>query len=422
MKLTHIDNACCIYEVNGFKLLADPWLTDGAFEGSWYHYPPLMTTYDTIKDCDALYISHLHPDHYDETVLRQFVADKPALPVVVLDHGSNFLHRKLEALGFTNLVKVKDKETISIGPLEVTVYAPFVKHPFDNSVLGNFIDSAIVVESNGKVILNANDNTPDAASARDLFVRHGSFTVAQLKDALAGAYPSCFFNLHNDEKLSEAKRLILRQLTAMCEVAHILKAEWFQPFAGDYQLAGSLVKKNKYLGVPAKRFSAEVIASHGLRPLVLSEQGSINLINGDLSVSYRKNIEPYEKWSERVSQNKFRWENDPEPDKQELFELMKKARANLWKKQVQLNFFPNYKMIVIASNASICFNFNEENITGYVYDQDMRAHLDPKLLKRILTRKVHWNNAEVGCHIEFHRNRDGKYNPDVHMIMSFFHG
>jgi len=39
---------------------------------------------------------------------------------------------------------------------------------------------------------------------------------------------------------------------------------------------------------------------------------------------------------------------------------------------------------------------------------------------RIANRDMHWNSAEVGCHIDF--DRKGPYNPDVHMIMSFFHG
>lgn len=419
MKLTQIDNACCIYEVNGFKLLCDPWLTDGAFEGSWYHYPPLITTYETIKDCDAIYISHLHPDHYDETILRKFVADRSTIPLVVLDHGGNYLTRKLETLGFTNLVKVKDKETVSLGPLEVTVYAPFTNHPFDNSSLGNLLDSAIVVEANGKTILNANDNTPTVESARALVERHGAFTVAQLKDSLAGAYPSCFVNLSDEEKLSEATKLIKRQLSAMCDVAKMLKADWFQPFAGDYQLGGKLVSKNKFLGVSSKRYSAEFIASRGIKPLLLNEQGSIDLITNEVISSYRKSIIPYERWLDQVSKIKFRWEDDPEPDDNEALNLIFKARANLWKKQQQLNFFPNYGLAIRVGSQHFCFNFKDEK-PAYIHDTDLLIIMDYKLLVRVLKRDVHYNNADVGCHINYQRK--GEYNPDIHMIMSFFHG
>jgi UDP-MurNAc hydroxylase len=410
MKLTHIDNASCIYEEKGFQLLADPWLTDGAFEGSWYHYPPLSTTFDDIKDVDALYISHLHPDHYDETILKQFRKD---IPVLVLDHGANFLHRKLEGLGFTNLVKVKDKETKTIGPFEVTLYAPFVKHPFDHSELGNFIDSALVIKASGRVILNANDNTPDKEAGKTLFEKHGPFSVVQLKDALAGAYPSCFTNLSHEEKLSEAKRLIDRQLTAMCEVAKEMKAEWFQPFAGDYQLAGKLVAKNRYLGVPAKSYSAQFILNAGIRPLLLNERGSIDLVSGELKQPYCTNVEPYEKWTERVKQVKFPYEFDSLPDWIMLSNDIHTAIGRLTKAQARYNYYPDLMVYVNGESFYLGYHFSSRS-------KIIKFTLDNRLLAGILTKRYHWNNAEVGCHIEMDRTPN-VYDPDLVNMMSFFH-
>lgn len=426
MKLTQIDNACCVYEVNGFKFLCDPWLTDGAFEGSWHHYPPLVTTFEDVKDVDALYISHIHPDHFDEEILKKFRKD---IPTIVLDHGVNFLHKKLLNIGLTNLIKVKDSETITLGPLEITVYAPFVKHPFDNSELGNFIDSALVVEANGKVVLNANDNTPSVESARLLHSRHGKFSVVQLKDSLAGAYPSCFLNLSHEEKLAEANKLIKRQIDAMCEVAKVLEADWFQPFAGDYQLGGKLVTKNQYLGVAGKLYTANIIASKGIKPLVLSEKSSIDLITNEVVSAYRKNVISYDKWTTEVSKVKFAWDNDPIPCPKEIRELAFKARENLSRMQTKLNYKPNYNIVIRLTDDPIwpsfySFNLDESEhhyyLGGLLKDtHDLECYLDPRLLKRILTKESHWNNAEVGCHIDF--DRKGPYNPDVHMIMSFFH-
>jgi UDP-MurNAc hydroxylase len=416
VKLTQIYNACAIYEFQGYKLLADPWLTDGAFEGSWYHYPPLTTTVEDIKNVDFLYISHLHPDHFDQTVLSRL---EKTLPVIVLDHGPNFLHRKLEALGFTNLIKVKDKETRTVGPFEVTLYAPFVTHPFDQSDLGNFLDSAMVVEAGGKVILNANDNTPDIKAAQMLKERHGKVTVAQLKDALAGAYPSCFVNLSSAEKFKESKRLISRQLNAMCLVAKELEAEWFQPFAGDYQLGGKLADKNPFLGVPGRFYTAQFISGQSLKPLILNERGSIDLITGEIKASYHPGLIPYDKWIKRVKAIPYEWEADPvREDLEELKSLCILARQNLWRVQERFNFKPNYTMAIEADSKPV-FNFNFNNVeTPDLGKADLTCYVDSRVLYRILTRKGHWNNFEVGCHIDF--NRPGPYNPDIHAIMSFF--
>ena len=58
-----------------------------------------------------------------------------------------------------------------------------------------------------------------------------------------------------------------------------------------------------------------------------------------------------------------------------------------------------------------------ENIDEYI---KLLNELDLKLLRRILDRKAHWNNAEVGSHINFKRYPN-KMDPDVHTCMSFFH-
>ncbi len=48
------------------------------------------------------------------------------------------------------------------------------------------------------------------------------------------------------------------------------------------------------------------------------------------------------------------------------------------------------------------------------------CNLDLRLLKRILNKKSHWNNAEIGTHINFKRFPN-EMDSDVHTCMSFFH-
>ena len=48
--------------------------------------------------------------------------------------------------------------------------------------------------------------------------------------------------------------------------------------------------------------------------------------------------------------------------------------------------------------------------------------LNPRLLRSLLKgpRFAHWNNAEIGSHINFLRDTD-TFQRDVHLIMSYFH-
>lgn len=140
LKFTFIGNACGIFTgKNGTRILCDPWIKDGVFEGSWCHYPPLKTKPADVLDVEALYVSHLHPDHFDE---RTFDFRKD-IPIIVLDHGPNFLAKKLKSMGYTNLIEIKDRQTVSWREFEITLYAPFAKHNFHEALVGNLIDSAL---------------------------------------------------------------------------------------------------------------------------------------------------------------------------------------------------------------------------------------------------------------------------------------
>ena len=45
---------------------------------------------------------------------------------------------------------------------------------------------------------------------------------------------------------------------------------------------------------------------------------------------------------------------------------------------------------------------------------------DLRLLRRILNRKSHWNNADIGCHIEYDR-KPNYYSPDISTMLQFLH-
>jgi len=64
---------------SNFKLLTDPWLTDGIYYGSWSHYPyyDLKKNLKEINSYDAIYISHIHEDHCDDKTLSLIRKDIP---------------------------------------------------------------------------------------------------------------------------------------------------------------------------------------------------------------------------------------------------------------------------------------------------------------------------------------------------------
>ena len=65
MKVMHLQSSTQIIHLGDIKVLTDPWLIDGEYYGSWYHYPPFgvknleKLVYDVKQNYD--YIA-LYPD------------------------------------------------------------------------------------------------------------------------------------------------------------------------------------------------------------------------------------------------------------------------------------------------------------------------------------------------------------------------
>ena len=115
--------------------------------------------------------------------------------------------------GYNNFIEIKNNETKSFKEFELTLYKPFTKHIYEESLLGNLIDSALVVKEDDIVAINFNDNTPDAKACVELNKKFGTINLALMNYNAAGPYPSCFDNLSENNKKNEHDRILKEILT-----------------------------------------------------------------------------------------------------------------------------------------------------------------------------------------------------------------
>ena len=105
---------------SGTSILCDPWLTDGAFLGSWYHFPPLQGfEFQEVlgRPWDAVYVSHLHADHFDRKFLAALARRQPECTVVIPHFAHSWLRRAVESCGFPpqQIAEVGSGDTQKIG-------------------------------------------------------------------------------------------------------------------------------------------------------------------------------------------------------------------------------------------------------------------------------------------------------------------
>jgi UDP-MurNAc hydroxylase len=149
MRVTYYGQACILIEIAGRKILTDPWLTEGAYFGTWFHTHLLadagVTPEVFPKDIDYIFLSHEHQDHLDPSTLRHF---SPDIPVLICKFATPRFSRHLERLGLRRVWEIPSNQPLDLGD-GVTA-----------TILGTAEytnDSALLVEGEGCTVFNETD-------------------------------------------------------------------------------------------------------------------------------------------------------------------------------------------------------------------------------------------------------------------------
>ena len=145
MRMQVIGHASLRVNAGGKELLCDPWVLGSCYWRSWWNYPPVSKELRESLAPDFVYLTHLHWDHYHGASLRLFPrTTRFYVPYFRYDR----MVRDLRSLGFANVTEMTHGSRIELAPgLAIRSYQ-----------LGPiFADSALVIEAEDQIILNAND-------------------------------------------------------------------------------------------------------------------------------------------------------------------------------------------------------------------------------------------------------------------------
>lgn len=418
MRIRYIYSACVVIETPDVKILCDPWFTPGAYDGSWFQYPVVDNPIATIGPVDLVWVSHIHPDHYDMPFLRQYLATYPNARLVIGDQSPPFLLGKMRREGFAPSVV----EQTTIGGTALCI-AP-------NTSAKINIDSALAVTSQGQTILVMNDNPFDPKQIATLlkFCEGTSIEAALLPYTGAGPYPQTFeFDTEADLRNAVARKkkqfldLFDRYITALQPRVAI-------PYAGQYFLGGPLSQLNHLRGVTD---AAEAAALYPGRALVLADGGQA-AYDTETRTASEVRTEPYDpaavqKALESIGFAGYAYERElqlPEDRAMPILPLLEAAQRAA-KRRVPLTepywlcFAPR------GEGKFFCFNAAGEEPVQVL---ESVSHLEPRCEISIdrryffglLTGLYHWNNAEVGSQYRSRRKPD-IYKPEVYRLLDRLH-
>ena len=443
MKLKHFVSATVLIEHNNTKVLCDPWLTGDEYYGSWTVHPKLDMDYSQFDDVDYIYISHIHPDHFSRKTIEKLNKD---IPILIHNYDEKFLKMNLERMG-REVIVLNHGEKFHCGDgLNIHIFAADDCNPevcfnffgcgksksIDGGSVG--IDTMAVFEDGKKTILNVNDCPYELSKLclERVLDKFGSPDLLLVGYAGAGSYPQCWH--YTDEEKLNKYGIIKKNHFLNMGLDFIKKTQpkAYMPFAGTYTLSGRLAKLERFRVVPRLEealdfYNDNYKDSYGF---LLNSFDEFDLEIGKTTTDYIPNDwEKHIKYCEEVLiHNKYEFDDDIQPTLEQILELLPKAYERYDNKRKQLLFstdtniylyIPDNKMVKISADGSGYDIINESDFDDEKY---VTYKVDDKLLYRILQgpRFAHWNNAEIGSHIQFSRKPE-VYERKLYYSMNFFH-
>lgn len=391
----------------GKSLLMDPWYVDPINCNSIYHWPPLVHDIATLaQETDYIYISHVHPDHFDPRTLEYFSKD---MPIYIGRYEAKAFYNELKQIGFKNVYEVPFQELTPIPGSEFQIC--IFESDYAESAA---YDSSIFVKSPGFTVFNNNDCLLDTKKYFWLKERE-KIDLAFLGYSHASFFPICF-EFPNNEKAELLKYWSEKHYDQFVEAAQILKPKLSFPFAmGIRFLEESMHWQNI-------SFNRPEVAVKRLEPLGL--KGDI-LSPGDFVDSEGKIVrqqplkvgEEHEKAFKAYAQKmqaecRKNWENESKASS-DLIERFRRQILDLW--QCSKQHYPQVRNYVIAYNilgpagGSFYFDFSKEGENVFQVGEpsrfDMKYQYPDNLLQMKLDNKIDWDELNFSNRLKVWQNK-----------------
>ncbi len=444
MKIRKLGSATVIVESSDVKLICDPWLTDGIYYGSWCNYPPIPIEEYDLDGIDYIYVSHIHPDHFDPATFERLNKD---IPVLIHKYHKQFLKMNITRLGF-KVIELENGQPFELGGS--TKISIFAADDCDPSICGHMfgcitseikgsmqLDSLCVIEDGNHVVVNTNDCPYGIAENTLKRVKslYKNIDFALVGYTSASLYPHCMMDYDETKMMVGVEHAKKVGLSSGLNTLKVLLPNYYMPFAGTYILGGKYAYKNKNLPLPEIQDAVSYFQdnlSDGdsvVNPILLNLGESFNLESKSASAKYIPvDREKRDRYITNVAAHfKYEFERFEVPEVSEIFDLFEQALPRLIQKQKEISFFEEINLVFDLPNGSfVSLNLatSKLEITSKFDDLDNyhRFQLDPRLLKSVLSgpKYANWNNIEIGGMLNFSRSPD-VYRMDVHTLINALH-
>tara|TARA_B110000211_G_C14061203_1_gene545618 strand:+ start:654 stop:2072 length:1419 start_codon:yes stop_codon:yes gene_type:complete len=346
--LKFLSHASALVSYNGKSLLMDPWLIGSCYWRSWWNYPPVKPELKNNMNVDAIYITHIHWDHWHGPTLKKLFS-KDTL-IITHDEPNKRSINDLKSIGFNNIKLLKHDESMKIGDIKITPYQ-----------FGLFLnDSALVIETPDFKLLNANDCKIAGASLRYILNKHDKFDFALRSHSSAN--DRVCYSVKDSDLILDDEDHYSRSFALFMDV---VKPKYAIPFASNHcHLHKDAYEMNNVINDPFKL--KDFIDKNGLikdielkimtsgdswnseKGFQISENGKDFYLNKDLHISnYKDSVED-------ILEKFYKLENRLKPNSRiiKMFQQQILSIPKFMRKKFK-NYF--YKLVLFNDNEEWCY-------------------------------------------------------------------
>ena len=433
MKIRSLNNATVLVKTQRCSLLIDPWLVGTLYGGAWSPFA-ICTDLDFLKTVTHLFVSHIHEDHWDRETLtlldRNIQIFIPDLPI------NKVLKNYIDDLGFTNLSLVEPYKQIVLSDLDLTIVPPM--NAFGQE-LGSYlegyeydatnIDTSLLVEDkkNNTSHLFLCDNTPyDMKILQNLKVEKLT-SLWYPFNSYAQDYPVCY-DLSEEKKKIIHEKMHKKRRDALEKCIDFLKPKFYFPHSADFVLNGPVSKVfEDYTAIEymdrklvANTYSFENITSSKSEYAYYGDEIEFS-VGGNIKI--RRDIFPFEKVSSTSLLDQFQSsliENENEVLEKALSEMINRCnRLN-----IDLSPANDWLLKLVVDGDQYIFSYENSRLLDKnevsPANKTLTITLSKNQLAALMKRELHWNNAQIGCHLKLKR-LPNEYCEELYKSLNFLH-
>jgi UDP-MurNAc hydroxylase len=427
MKIHYYGNACFSIITENLHILCDPWLNGPAVADGWEKFPPSSTRVRDLPKIDYVYISHIHSDHCEYNTLREIDLKTP---ILILDRVPNFLLKMLRGMGFKDIRTLKEGSQNEIeNGLRVEVFGVTTGH-----ICAEIIDSSVIFDVDGCVLVNCNDNHPTDEFCYEVKSKYRGVDVAFLPAGGGSGYPAAYTNLQDEEKEIIAKNAIDRFTDEFINAVDLLSPKTVIPVGGGYVIRGKNARNlNKY---QVRRLNltplVEIYRERGktearilpMQPEMVYSVADDKIVSGKYKVWSTSEVEEF---IERLEREPITMKLTTTRKCPSLFNILNAVNVNFRNKQKALNIFPDYIVYIKINTIETFFAIDLSQDTTIWESREIKQSNKPHMtLNLSQDTLLEWllgfedfNMLDSGHRIEFNR-QPNKYVVEAYYLLSLF--